>query len=373
MLPPIARSCNIATSRSCDLAVAWSQGYAAASCHRPVLAAQSQGQLPQVPPVFAGMDRAEAIAFVSRMFDAAQAGAVVWNDAELVRRFLAACSRTGSDETRRGYQREIRRLVEWRDQHHAGLPLRLLDPAIAQDFVDQLLRQVHAGEMKPRTFNRRVAAVSALFRWASEPCRSGVSGLPRNPMPRRSMLAAAKCTRALAEPDLDAVLGVIANAARSGCRTAKRDYVMVRASYLIGCRVSELARLRWCDVEAIDGGGQVHLLGKGSKARTVRISADTLALIESLGRGAADSWLFPSCRTDGHLTRQAIADRMRRWGQQAGVHLHPHRLRHSHATRAIQRGCDVFTLQATLGHSSSATTGAYVAANPADSSSLRLG
>jgi hypothetical protein len=33
----------------------------------------------------------------------------------------------------------------------------------------------------------------------------------------------------------------------------------------------------------------------------------------------------------------------------------------------------VFTLQATLGHTSSATTGAYVAANPADSSSLRLG
>jgi hypothetical protein len=30
-------------------------------------------------------------------------------------------------------------------------------------------------------------------------------------------------------------------------------------------------------------------------------------------------------------------------------------------------------LQATLGHSSSATTGHYVAANPEDSSSLRLG
>jgi len=37
------------------------------------------------------------------------------------------------------------------------------------------------------------------------------------------------------------------------------------------------------------------------------------------------------------------------------------------------RDVDVFTLQATLGHSSSATTGAYVAAIPADSSSLRLG
>jgi site-specific recombinase XerD len=32
-------------------------------------------------------------------------------------------------------------------------------------------------------------------------------------------------------------------------------------------------------------------------------------------------------------------------------------LRHSHATHAVQRGVDVFTLQPTLGHSSSATTG----------------
>ena len=338
-----------------------------------MLAPQAQGQLPQIPPVFAGMDRCEAIAFVSRMFDAAQAGAAVWPDGELVRRFLAACSRTGSDETRRGYQREIRRLVEWRDLHHPNVPLRLLDPAIAQDFVDHLLSQVNAGEMKPRTFNRRVAAVSALYRWASEPCRSGVSGVPRNVMPRRSMLQAAKCTRALAEPDLDAVLGVIANAARNGCRVAARDYAMVRGSFLLGCRVSELARLRWCDVEAIDGGGQVHLLGKGSKARTVRISPTTLELFEALGRGAADEWLFPSRRTGGHLTRQAIADRMKRWGQQAGVHVHPHKLRHTHATVAIRRGVDVFCLQQTLGHSSSATTSGYVASNPADSSSLRLG
>ena len=44
-----------------------------------------------------------------------------------------------------------------------------------------------------------------------------------------------------------------------------------------------------------------------------------------------------------------------------------------HATQAIRRGVDVFSLQSTLGHSNSATTGAYVAANPADTSSLRLG
>ncbi|QNJ32701.1 hypothetical protein SynPROS91_02348 [Synechococcus sp. PROS-9-1] len=40
--------------------------------------------------------------------------------------------------------------------------------------------------------------------------------------------------------------------------------------------------------------------------------------------------------------------------------------------QAIRCGVDVFMLQVTLGHSSSATTGHYVAANPRESSSLSL-
>jgi len=337
------------------------------------LALPTQPHFQRMPAVFSGMPRDEALAFVSRMFDAAEAGAQPWSDDDLLRRFLAACSRTNSPETRSGYARELRHFCRWRDLHHPGMPLRGLDPAVAQDFVDELLQQVQAGGMANRTFNRRVATCSALYRWASEPCRSAVSGVPRNPFPRRSMLATVKCTRALPEADLDAVLGVVAAAARNGCRTAHRDYVMVRGTYLIGCRVSELARLRWQDIEPLDDGGQVHLLGKGSKARTVRISAATLQLIETLGRGEPEAWLFPSCRNDGPISRQAIADRMSRWGRQAGVHLHPHKLRHTHATQAIRRGVDVFCLQQTLGHSSSDTTSAYVALNPADSSSLRLG
>lgn len=319
------------------------------------------------------MDRTEALAFIGRMFDAAEAGAVLWDDAELVRRFLATCSRTGSAQTRSGYAYEIRVLMAWRDQRCPHLALRQLDPAIAQDFVDDLLAQVAAKQIKPRTFNRRFAAISSLYRWASEPCRSAVTGIPRNPLPRRALLSVAKSTRALAEAELDAVLGAIA-AARPHSRTAARDYVMIRGAYLIGCRVSELANLRWQDIEPIEDGGQVHLLGKGAKPRTVRISAQTLALFESLGRGAPDAYLFPSNRCPGKpLSRQAIADRCTRWGRLVGVHLHPHRLRHSHATRAVQRGVDVFCLANTLGHSSTATTACYVALSPGDSSSLRLG
>ena len=327
----------------------------------------------KLPPVFAGLDKAEALAYVSRLFDAAAAGAVLWGDKLLLKRFLEQCSRTGSQETKDGYRRELQHFTRWRDQNHPHLHLRELDPALVDDWVSSLRGQVEAGELKPRSFNRRISAVSALYRWAAEPTRSTVSGVPRNPVPRRTGVSAPKLAKPLAESDLTSVLGVISAAKVKGSAIAARDYVMVRGSYLIGCRVSELCRLRWQDIERLDNGGQIHLLGKGNKPRTIRVSVATLELFESLGRGEPEDWLFPSDRREGPMTRQAIAARMAKWGKEAGVRLYPHRCRHTHATNAVRAGTSLFVLQATLGHSSSATTGHYVATNPEDSSSLRLG
>ena len=332
----------------------------------------SKSSSKQLPAVLDGMDKAEALAYVSRLFDAAQAGAVLWGDALLIKRFITQCSRTGSKATQDGYRHEIREFTRWRDRNHSHLHLREINPAFCQDWVSQLREQVDAGLMKPRTFNRRIAAVSSMYRWASEPSRSPVTGVPRNSMPPRSLMTAEKNTRGLSEEQCALLLAAIGQCFAKD-RNAKRDYVLIKGSYLLGCRVSEMAAIRWKDIEPLDGGGQIHLLGKGSKSRTVRISSDSLALFEQLGRGEASSFVFPSSRRKSHLTRQAIGDVCRKWGRVAGFHVHPHQLRHSHATHSVQRGCVVFTLQATLGHSSSATTGHYVASNPRDSSSLRLG
>ena len=133
------------------------------------------------------------------------------------------------------------------------------------------------------------------------------------------------------------VLATIARAAATST-TARRDFVMVKGSYLLGCRVSELCRLQWKDIEPLEGAGQVHLLGKGSEPRTVRISTTTLELFESLGRGAPEDWLFPSNKKNGPLTRQGVAARMARWGKAADVHLYPHRCRHTHATHGFGGG-----------------------------------
>ena len=146
-------------------------------------------------------------------------------------------------------------------------------------------------------------------------------------------------------------LATIARAAATST-TARSDFVMVKGSYLLGCRVSELCRLQWKDIELLEGAGKVHLLGKGSKPRTIRISTTTLELFELLGRGASEDWLLPSNKRNGPLTRQGVAARMARWGKAADVHLYPHRCHHTNATHAIRRGVDVFTLSAALGCSS---------------------
>ena len=70
----------------------------------------------QIPAVFAGLDKAEALGYVSRLFDAAQAGAVLWGDKLLLKRFLEQCSRTGSKETQDGYCRELRHFDRRRDR-----------------------------------------------------------------------------------------------------------------------------------------------------------------------------------------------------------------------------------------------------------------
>ena len=96
------------------------------------------------------MDKAEALAYVSRLFDAAQAGAVLWGDALLIKRFISQCSRTGSRATQDGYRFEIREFCRWRERNHPHLHLREINPAFCQDWVSQLREQVEEGHMKPR-------------------------------------------------------------------------------------------------------------------------------------------------------------------------------------------------------------------------------
>ena len=114
---------------------------------------------------------------------------------------------------------------------------------MVQNWIDDLRGQVDAGEIKPRSFHRRLSVVSALFRWAAEPSRSGVTGIGRNLVPAKSHLVGGKEGKAMSEDDLSKLLGVVASSRDRSARN-NRDFVLIRGSYLLGARVSEVARLQ---------------------------------------------------------------------------------------------------------------------------------
>ena len=158
----------------------------------------------------------------------------------------------------------------------------------------------------------------------------------------------------------------------AAARDAKGRLVL-RLLYIGGLRVSELAGLRWRHVQ--DRGEQVQLSihGKGGKVRPVLLPADLSRELRSI-QGAPDDPIITSRKGGGALSVDAIqrivAGAARRAGLPAGIS--PHWLRHAHASHALDAGCAVHDLQATLGHASLSTTSRYVHARPERSSALYL-
>jgi integrase/recombinase XerD len=151
-----------------------------------------------------------------------------------------------------------------------------------------------------------------------------------------------------------------------------RNRVLLRLLYRAGLRVSEIAGLSWRDLHARDDGGQVTVFGKGGKTRAVLLPADVWRDLVSLRDAAIlEDPVFRS-RRGRHLDPSAVFRIVRRAAQraelEAGSKVSPHWLRHAHATHALERGAPIHLVQATLGHTSVATTGRYLHARPTDSS-----
>jgi site-specific recombinase XerD len=140
-------------------------------------------------------------------------------------------------------------------------------------------------------------------------------------------------------------------------------------------RVSEACGLTWRDVQERGDAGQVTVYGKGGKTRAVLLSAATWAeLVRLRGNAPNDDPVFPSKRTGRHLNESAVWRVVRAAAQRAGIAagVSPHWLRHAHASHALDRGAPIHLVQATLGHSSVATTGRYLHARPTDSTARYL-
>ena len=161
-----------------------------------------------------------------------------------------------------------------------------------------------------------------------------------------------------------------------------RDAAMVELLYGSGLRVGELIGLDvvasgtakgWVDLQA----AEAHVLGKGSKRRTVPVGTTALKALQrwlslrgtSSAQGAAPvhatqadaaNALFTG-RYGTRLTAQSVWQRLKRRSQLAGLlaPVHPHMLRHSFASHVLQSSGDLRAVQELLGHANITTTQVY--------------
>ena len=147
---------------------------------------------------------------------------------------------------------------------------------------------------------------------------------------------------------------------RIACGANIRDNLVLELFLATGCRVSEVVGMK---VEEIDlENGCVKVLGKGQKERIVFFSDRALEYLERYLNGRREGPVVLSLRAPHQgLKKNALENIIRAIAQRAGItkRVFPHLLRHTFATRALNKGMPLPTLCDIMGHSSTETTRIY--------------
>jgi integrase/recombinase XerC len=139
-----------------------------------------------------------------------------------------------------------------------------------------------------------------------------------------------------------------------------RDVAIMELFYSSGLRLSELAALDVADVDLYTE--SVRVFGKGRKERICPIGAPALEAISKYRAGANvhTGALFIN-KSRRRISPRSIWLILKRYLRHTSIpiSISPHKLRHSFATHMLDRGADLRSVQALLGHASLSTTQIY--------------
>lgn len=140
----------------------------------------------------------------------------------------------------------------------------------------------------------------------------------------------------------------------------ERDAAILELFYSSGLRLSELTALDVSDVDPYTE--SVRVFGKGRKERVSPVGLPALDAIQKY-RAAARVHTGPLfiSKSRQRLSSRSVWLTLRRYLHQTSIpiSISPHKLRHSFATHLLDRGADLRSVQALLGHASLSTTQIY--------------
>jgi len=259
-----------------------------------------------------------------------------------------------SENTKRAYRSDSNRLLK-----AVTKSLRQITLGDLQQFASKLFNE----GLEPSSVYRTLSAVKSLFAFGH---RLGYLQFDVAAPLKMPALREKLAERILEEAD---VLKMIA------LENMPRNKAILLTFYASGFRVAELCSLKWSDLQSRDKSGQITVFGKGSKTRTVLLPQSVWNTLQALrGDANENAPVFRSRKKGGHLDESMVWRIVSKAAKRAGLEkaVSCHWLRHAHASHSLDRGAPIHLVQATLGHSSIATTGKYLHARPSDSSSSYL-
>lgn len=221
------------------------------------------------------------------------------------------------------------------------------------DYQDELL----ARGLKTYTLRHYLGCIKALLTWRYEQGEPVATSLLRLELPT----VGRPLPKALSEEEAQRLeqllLAQLAQNTPEGCRDAAWFFVFAHT----GIRLTELLDLHGCDLDL--SGARLRIRqGKGQRDRIVYLSTTAVTALRhylSHFPRHAHEPLFVRTQ-EAPLQESWLQTRLRQLGLSVQVAVSPHRLRHTFATRLVNRGVPITTVQRLLGHDKLSTTQIYV-------------
>lgn len=275
--------------------------------------------------------------------------------------FLNLCK---SSHTKENYHQDLRVLKQFLDKSGLSTPLDA-KPEHMVRFAGSLTKAGFTPGGKPRqaystrSMKRILASTKSFYRYlasiqhiTNDPTavfhNLAIRSPQRNPRPLGPMDRQA-LVKGLQMDDLE----------------DKKISLTILFGYHCGLRVSEIAQLKIRDLDLLQG--QVTVIGKGDKERTVPITEALNKLLKAyLDQNTRDSrYLFPSPRS---LQKPIHPDYLETWVKKAArwagledpEELTVHVLRHTFGTQLAESGASVYEIRDLMGHSSIMVSESYV-------------
>lgn len=282
------------------------------------------------------------------------------DDAALVERYLEhqRVERRLAARTLALYQADLAKLRA----HAEAVPVALV--AVHNAHIRRWVAQMHGGGRSGRGIALILSGWRGFYTWlgreglvAANPVQDVRAPKSGKPLPKALGVDEAVRLAAHHEAADDPALE-----ARDACITELLYGCGLRIGELVGLDVAASGSARgWIDAQD----SEAHVLGKGSKRRSVPVGRQALAALAAwLAQRPAwagdDPALFIGSRGQ-RLTPQHIRVRLKRRSLLAGLAtpVHPHMLRHSFASHVLQSSGDLRAVQELLGHASIGTTQVY--------------